>query len=266
MYIASGEEMGLIFQETGISRVQYVGGDVVFSFYTFERKRGLVWYTAAAQVGNTVFYLSADGFYATDGSSVQPIGYGKINKYFLADCTQTQLVTCAVDTLNSLVTWTYPSAGSATGWRQLTYNFAEGKWTHADYAVLYLFQGLNGANLAAKAFIPLAFDATNIVNSFSGAPTDCEITTKDFRFDPAHHALVIGLRVMCDNANATAGIAARNQDSDTQNFVGYGAPEAISRQVSVRADGYMHAVNVKIPGNFTYCQGVGVRYVFRGRR
>lgn len=47
-YIAQGEEFGLVFQERGIVRMQYVGGDVVFEFYTFERKRGLVTPKAAA--------------------------------------------------------------------------------------------------------------------------------------------------------------------------------------------------------------------------
>jgi hypothetical protein len=260
-YIAQGEEMGLVFQETGISRVQYVGGDVVFSFYTFERNRGLVTPRAAAQLGNTVFYLSADGFYATDGSSVQPIGYGKVNGWFLADCSDITKVRAAVDTVNQLVVWSYPTAATTSGWRQLAYNYAEGKWTHADYAAPLLYQGMNG-----KAYEPQTFDASNKVNRFTGAVTDCELTTKDFRFDTSHHSLVVSLRVLCDNANATAGVAARNQDSDAQIFTGYGAPEQVSRQISVRADGYMHAVNVQIPGTFTYAQGVGFKYVNRGRR
>jgi len=47
-YIAQGEEFGLVFQERGIVRMGYVGGDAVFSFFTFERKRGLVSRKAAA--------------------------------------------------------------------------------------------------------------------------------------------------------------------------------------------------------------------------
>jgi hypothetical protein len=266
MFIAEGEEMGLVFQETGVSRVQYVGGDVVFSFYTYERKRGLVWPTAAVQEGNTVFYLSADGFYATDGSSVQPIGYGKINRFFLDDLTDTTQVTAAIDTVHSCAVWTYPSVGSSTGWRQITYNYAEGNWTHADYAVQFMFQGVSGKSLSAKAYIPLAFDASNTVNGFTGAPTDCEVTTKFFRFDPSHHAMVVAVRPLTDNANTTAGVAAINQDSDPFTFKGYTAPEPISRQISIRADGYAHAVNVKIPGAFTYCQGVGMKYTLRGSR
>jgi hypothetical protein len=255
------EEMGLVFQTQGISRVQYVGGDVVFSFYTFERSRGLLARNAAAQIGNTVFFLSADGFYATDGSSVQPIGYGKINRWFLNDCNNVNNVCAAVDTVNQCVVWSYPTANTASGWRQLIYNFGEGNWTHADYAAPLLFQGMNGMQYEARTF-----DATNKVNRFTGAPTDCEVTTKFFRFDPSHHAMVVAVRPLTDNANTTAGVAAINQDSDPFTFKGYTAPEPISRQISIRADGYAHAVNVKIPGAFTYCQGVGMKYTLRGSR
>lgn len=263
-FIASGQALGMVFQQTGITRVQYVGGDIVFSFYTYERKRGLVNPRAAAQVGNTVFYLSGDGFYATDGTEVQPIGYSKVNRWFIGDCTDLTAVRCAVDIPNSLVIWAYPSASNASGYGQIIYNFAEGNWTRGNYACPVLFQdfGENGG----ASYTPGMFDANNKVNLFGGVPTDCELTTKDFRFDSSHHSLVVSVRVLCDNANATAGICARNQDSDPQTFTGYGAPEPVSRQISVRADGYMHSANVRIPGNFSYAQGVGYKYVNRGRR
>lgn len=257
-FIAQGEEMALIFQETGVSRVQYVGGDVVFSFYTFERKRGLLTPRAAAQVDNWVYFLSADGFYGTDGSQIEPIGYGKVNRYFLGDCADLTKVRAAVDTLNHLIVWSYPNAA---GTAQLCYNFAEKRWTRGTYASPLLYQGMSGTQ-----YQPQTFDAANKVNTFTGVGNDYELTTKDFRFDPSAHALVTSIRVLCDNVSSTAGIAARDQDSDAQNFVGYLTPETISRSVSVRADGYMHAVNVKIPGAFTYCQGVAPEYVLRGSR
>src|SRR6185437_7140356 len=100
---------------------------------------------------------------------------------------------------------------------------------------------------------------------YTGAPTDCEIETNSFRFDPGAHALVTSLRVLADGT-ATAGVAATNADTDTQTFVGFGTPEMISREISVRADGYIHAVNCKMTGSFTYAQGVGVTYVLRGSR
>lgn len=263
-FITSGQALGMVFQQNGITRAQYVGGDIVFSFYTYERKRGLVTPRAAAQVGNTVFYLSNDGFYATDGTEVQPIGYSKVNRWFIGDCTNLNGVYAAADIPNSLIVWNYPSATNASGYGQIIYNFAEGNWSRGNYACPVLFQDFYEGN--AASYTPALFDVNQKINQFIGAPTDSELTTKDFRFDPSHHSLVVSLRVLCDNASATAGVAARNQDSDPQTFVGYGAPEPVSRQISVRADGYMHSANVKIPGAFTYAQGIGYKYVNRGRR
>lgn len=257
-YIAQGEEMAMVFQQTGISRVQYVGGDVVFSFYTFDRKRGLLTPRAIAQIGNTCYFLAADGFYATDGQSVQPIGYGKIDRFFFDDCTDTTQVRAAADTTTQCVMWSYPNAA---GWAQVVYNYAESKWTRGTCATPLLYQGMNGTAYEAQTF-----DANNRVNRFTGAQSDSELTTKDFRFDPSNHVLVVSLRLMTDDATATAGVAGRDQDSDPQDFVGYGNPEPVSRQISVRADGYMHAVNAKMTAAFTYCQGVGVQYALRGRR
>lgn len=264
-YIAQGEEMAMVFQETGITRLQYVGGDVVFSFYTFERKRGLANPKAAVQVGNAVYYLSDDGFYATDGSSVDPIGYAKVNRWFRADCSDISKVRAALDSVNQIVMWAYPTAATASGYRQLCYNIAEKFWTHADYATPLLYQDLPRAATVASYYTPATFDAANKVARFGGTFTDGEIETNSFRFDPNAHALVTSLRVLADGT-ATAGVAATNADTDAQNFVGFGTPETISREISVRADGYIHAINCKMTAPFTYAQGVGVTYVLRGSR
>ncbi|MHB1798548.1 MAG: hypothetical protein ACYCUI_09630 [Vulcanimicrobiaceae bacterium] len=259
-FIAQGEEQGLIFQDRGITRVQYQGGDVVFGFYTYERKRGLLTRRAAAQLGNTVFYLSADGFYSTDGSQVNPIGYGKINRWFFSDCSDTTQVRAAVDTVSECVVWHYPNHSG--GWSQLAFNWYESRWTHGNYAAAFIYQGMNGTAYQAQLF-----DSSNKVNTLSGSPTDCEVTTNYFRFDPAHRALCISMRILSDDANtATGAVSAKVSDQDADSWSGYGAPETISRQISVRADGYMHAVNVKMTNTFTYAQGVGLTFTIRGRK
>lgn len=259
-FIAQGEEQGLIFQDRGISRLQYIGGDVVFSFYTYERKRGLLTRRAAAQLGNTVFYLSADGFYSTDGSTVNPIGYGKINRWFFNDCSDTSQVRAAIDTPNECVIWHYPNKSG--GWSQLAFNWYESRWTHGNYTASFIYQGMNGTS-----YQPQWFDSAGKVNTFSGNPTDCTLTTNYFRFDPAHRALCISMRILADDANtATGAVSAKVSDQDPDNWSGYGSPEITSRQLSVRADGYMHAVNVKMTNTFTYAQGVGLTFALRGRK
>lgn len=69
-YITQGMQLGIVLQERGVTRVQYVGGDVVFSFYTLDKQHGCIAHDSAALVGNAVYFLSADGFYSTDGNSV----------------------------------------------------------------------------------------------------------------------------------------------------------------------------------------------------
>ena len=56
MAISDNESFGLIFQQTGIVRAEYVGGSVVFQFYTYEKKRGAVGPQAVARVGNKYYF------------------------------------------------------------------------------------------------------------------------------------------------------------------------------------------------------------------
>lgn len=145
------------------------------------------------------------------------------------------------------------------------YNFAEGQWSRGNYPCALLYQDFASAG-GIQQYQPAGFSATNAVIRFQGAPTNSELVTDYFRFDPSHRALVVSVRPMCDDPNTTAGVSARVQDGDPDNFVGYGNPEPVSQQISVRADGYAHAINVKMGQSFTYCQGSGVRYALRGSR
>jgi hypothetical protein len=258
-YIAQGEEFGLIFQERGIVRMQYVGGDVVFQFYTFERKRGLVTPKAAAQIGDQVYFLSGDGFYATDGTSVTPIGYGKVNRWFLADCYDTSKVRAAVHSASQCVYWAYPSTSSGVCDSLIIYNFAEDRWSHARSTTYALFQGLsNGAH------IPQAFDASNKLGSFTGAQSGAVIETKTFRLQPNMRSLVSGARVIADDV-AQVAVAATESDDDAVTFGSYVARGSRSRLSPLRANGYAHAFRVALGAATTYAQGMEILQAARSR-
>lgn len=76
--IVGMEEFGIIVQQRGLTRMTYVGGDVVFQFDTYDRFRGRV--TSAGSVilkNNLVYYYLYDqGFFATDGYQVIPLTSG----------------------------------------------------------------------------------------------------------------------------------------------------------------------------------------------
>lgn len=162
-----------------------------------------------------------------------------------------------VDIARQCVIWSYPTA---SGTAELVYNFAENNWTQGLYNVALLYQGING-----NAFEAQAFDSANKINRFTGAVTDAEIVTKNFRFSPAQRALVTSVQFIGDDA-AQIAIAPRTSDADAQTWSAFSSPEQISKCCSVRADGYMHAVWCKMTANFTYAQGMGVKYALRGAR
>lgn len=258
-YIAQGEEFGLIFQERGIVRMQYVGGDVVFQFYTFERKRGLVTPKAAAQIGEQVYFLSSDGFYATDGTAVTAIGYGKVNRWFLANCYDLTKVRAAVDGVAQCVYWTFPATSSGVCDNVIVYNFAEQKWSHAAATTYALFQGLNNS-----AHVPQAFDVANKVGTFAGAQTGAVIETKTFRLQPNMRTLVAGGRVIADDV-AQVAVAATQSDDDAVTFGSYVSRGSRSRMSPLRANGYAHAFKVALGQNTTYAQGMEVALSARSR-
>lgn len=262
MFIAEGEEVGMIFQQRGIVRMQYVGGNTVFEFYTFERNRGLLARAAAVQGGKTVYFLAADGFYSTDGSSVLPIGFGRVNRWFFANCADTSAVRASIDTNAQCVYWSFPSVAGQPNDHVIVYNFAEDKWSYAVDTTICLFKSLQSGNQIG-AHIPQAFNTSNVLGTFSGAQADGEIQTKAFVLQPGVRALVTSAKVLADDA-AQVAIAATVSDDDAQVFSSFVTRNTRTRKSCLRANGTAHALDVKLGQNTTYAQGVELEYTFRG--
>lgn len=140
--IANGYFYGLVFQERGISRFTYIGGNVVFQVDTFERSRGLWAPRSLIQVGNASYFFAVDGFYATDGQSVTPIGDGRVDKWFLAEFDQTYLekMTAGIDWVNKCIRWSFPTpSGGGTPDKTIIYNFARNRWSWAESSAQLIF-------------------------------------------------------------------------------------------------------------------------------
>ena len=78
------------------------------------------------------FFLSDDGWYATDGQTVTNIGLEKVDRYFFsnADLTKINTISAAVDPVKNLVVWNY---ANVDGNRSLImYNWQLQKWSRAE--------------------------------------------------------------------------------------------------------------------------------------
>lgn len=77
--IAGNDFYMYVFQEKSITKGQYVGGDVVWSFDIFEEDRGCVRHGNMVQVDDKVFFTSARGHHMLENDKIADIGYGVLD-------------------------------------------------------------------------------------------------------------------------------------------------------------------------------------------
>jgi hypothetical protein len=158
-----GGEFGIVFLEKAIVRMSYIGTPLIFQFDTVSRNVGCIEGNSIAQYSGTAYFLSDDGFYATNGQTLTGIGSEKVDRYFFnnANIGDIDSISAAVDPERNLVIWNY---GNVSGGRSLLiYNFETQKWCEADTDVDYLstlatsgttLDGLDSAyNVTAGAFV-----------------------------------------------------------------------------------------------------------------
>lgn len=136
----TGGEYGLILQENRISRMTYVGGDLVFQFDEISASIGCIAPWSVTQVGRLTFFLSAQGFAVCDGNTVTMIGDQKVNRHALNDIDRGNLarMSATVDPRSSLVFWAMPNGATST--KMYIYNYAIGRWATATQDTQKLFQ------------------------------------------------------------------------------------------------------------------------------
>ena len=112
-HITSGE-IGYVFRQNQIIRMDYVGGATVFRLSVISPNRGAVLGRTVCQDNRRVFFYADDGFYELNGDQVISIGAEKVNRFFDTDLNKafSDRICAAVDPFNQLALWLYPSASN----------------------------------------------------------------------------------------------------------------------------------------------------------
>lgn len=245
--IVSGSEVGAVFQEHAIWRMDYVGGDVVFSLNRVEPNRGLLIPRLAVPVGRMVFYCSEDGFYLFDYTQSRPIGKDKVNKKFLSDIDGEFFyrVSAIRDPDSTRIFVLYPGANhDATGTpnKMFIYDWALDQFTDAELtAEMLVWSYTAGAHLDSPDIVgdedsvegpgavppggvlgtqtfdaratPVdsatlsAYDSTHLLSQFTGPNLSGVIETGDIELNPGYRSLVTTVRPLIDAADVTVQVA-----------------------------------------------------------
>jgi hypothetical protein len=84
VHITSGE-IGYVFRQNQIIRMDYVGGSTVFRLSVISPNRGAVYGRTVCQDNRRVFFYADDGFFEINGDQIISIGAEKVNRYFDTD-------------------------------------------------------------------------------------------------------------------------------------------------------------------------------------
>lgn len=292
-HIVGGEQSGIIFQRNGITRMTYVGGNVVFQFDTIEKARGALFPNAVVQFGRLAYFISGDGFYVTDGVEVRPIGSQKVDNYFgdTVDTAYKNRVRGAVDYANKCVYWIYPGTGN-TGGRPnkiLIYNYEENRWSRAEDEVEFCTSGVTTAitlddlddyftsldivtpsldsdNWAGGNNTILAFDSDYKLGAFSGLAGTAVLDGGEVELTPGRLTRVQGVKplVTGDDPELTVSLGVRDSLGDAVTYLTERTPNFRTGFADYRSESRYHRARVTITGSFDAAIGLEYQAVSSG--
>lgn len=255
MAISDNESFGLIFQRSGIVRAEYVGGNTVFQFYTFEKKRGALGQNAVARVGNKYYFASPDGFFMTDGGNTTPIGYEHVDNWFFANAEASALsnICAAADTQNKVVYFAFQSTSGTSLDTILAYNYVEQRWSMCQQTQELMFQGLTSSG----AWQPFGFDTSHKYGGFTGTAGTATLETMDFNFNQGGRSLVMMMRSL-SQGTASMRVGSRASETAAVGWTSYCAGNARDNVAGMRSEGTFHRLGVQLTGDFGFSVGATV--------
>ena len=176
-----GLDYAAIFQERAIRRAIYVGPPVIWDFGQdyVEKARGCIARNAAVAFGRLIFYVADDGFYAFDGQSSTPIGYGKVDAYFSRNLNYAfrHKIAVGIDYSRKLFVVGYPKGSAQYISELLIFSINEGRWTRDEINLEFLFDS------PAETFTVDSFDLLFTADDLDGviAPDDIDSAVFDDR-------------------------------------------------------------------------------------
>jgi hypothetical protein len=291
----AGDRYPLVFQERGISRIDPVGPPTVFNIQTIEEARGCIAPGSAVTVGFLTYFLAHDGFWATDGASVQPVGTRRVNKWFFDNVSEGDRFRThgAVVWEKQSIIWTFYPVYNATGFlRQIIYSWAENRWSTASVNMHYLVDNKVDATTLEDldALFPTGIeDVTPVMDSTfwlaksrvlsafrENASGNSELSylngdTLEATFETADHQPKPGYRVSVnaiypvvenDDENTEAALITRTLKGSTPVTSAQTAINAAGF-CPVRGDGRFARAKMVIPAAAVWDKAQGVQLEFR---
>lgn len=124
----------LVFTDVSIHAMQYIGPPFTFGIQEVSSSVSIAAPNAAVAVGDTVYWMGSNEFYAYDGAVTQiPCD---VKEYVFSDLNAVQRLKIYAGHCSSFseVWWFYPSASSSENDRYVIYNYEQRVWYYGNLA------------------------------------------------------------------------------------------------------------------------------------
>ena len=118
----------LVFTDVSIHAMQYIGAPFTFGIQEVSSSVSIIAPNAAVAVGDTVYWMGSNEFYAYDGAATQiPCD---VKEYVFSDLNISQVLKVYAGHCSSFaeVWWFYPSASSSENDKYVVYNYEQRIW------------------------------------------------------------------------------------------------------------------------------------------
>jgi len=291
-----------IFCEHGAYVATYVGSPAIFSFRALEVpgcEAGSSIVKGHINSGGTVipviFYKSANGWYAFNGSTSIAIGSNKIDRFVAAELNTELRMTVLgePDPVNKLIYWAYSSTASTSLYdRMVVYNWDVNRWSYIDLssaAIGYFLQTATIGytleeldqfgtletlpySLDSEAWVGGAprfgvFTSANELAYLTGVSMAATVETPEVEPVPGKRAFVRNILPVLDGFGASASLGVREHAG---NDITFKAAVAMNHwaQCPQRWTGRYVKVRLTTPtgGTFSHISGVEVDAIQTGIR
>jgi hypothetical protein len=286
-----GGEIGLIFQETAITRAIPAYGESAFQLDTLSSEIGCIAPWSLHRYGRVYRFLSAQGWVQTDGASApMPIGKEKIDRTYmaLADRAYFPSMSAITDPKTGVMFATVPNASAPTA----VYMFDPtlGRWTTASFTAQRLFAGLSQSvtleqldatnpdldamttSLDSRIFqggYPelMFFDGSNNLCALTGESMAATFTLGELELTPGLRSRLRRVLPLTDaTADATLTLATRNVLGETQTETDYTTRNRAG-QFTVRQNARFVQPTLEIAAgaDWSYAMGLDIEFEPGGR-
>ena len=272
---------GYVLQEYAIRTMRFLPGnpDNAFEFDQVIEGKGCISPYGWASQGDTVYFLSEDGFYSFGPAGLKPIGAQRVNQWFLdrADLTVAGQVLAVSDPYRPRILWAFRTPASSVFNRLLIYDWQLDRWSYAIVsAQMWSSAATPGTDLdsisTALEDLPysldsrvweggrptiVAVDTNSYLGFMEGANLEALIETPEVHPFPGQRAFVESLYPIVDTDDATFRIGYRERLQDQATYTSSGTI-VDTGEVPLRASGRLMRVEMTVPAGtaWTHAQGV----------